>query len=159
VPVAPGAPGAEVVVHVAGAVARPGVQRLVGGDRVIDAVDAAGGAVPDADLGRINLAAPLVDGQQIYVPRVGEVPPPAVGGTGAIGTTAGGTATAPGQPVNLNTASAAELETLPGVGPTTAAAIIAHRETNGPFTAVDQLLDVRGIGDAKLAQLRDLVAV
>jgi competence protein ComEA len=155
---APGAAGAEVVVHVAGAVARPGVQRLVGGDRVVDAVDAAGGPVPDADLGRINLAAPLADGQQIYVPRLGEVPP-AAAATGATGTTGGGTAAAPGQPVNLNTASAVELETLPGVGPTTAAAIIAHREANGPFTAVDQLLDVRGIGDAKLAQLRDLVAV
>ncbi|HLM62855.1 MAG TPA: helix-hairpin-helix domain-containing protein [Acidimicrobiales bacterium] len=155
-PPAAGVPGAEVVVHVAGAVARPGVQRLVGGDRVVDAVEAAGGAAPEADLGRINLAAPLVDGQQIYVPRLGEESPPAVGATG---TTAGGTAAAPGQPVNLNTASADELDTLPGVGPTTAAAIIAHREANGPFTAVDQLLDVRGIGDAKLEALRDLVAV
>lgn len=139
----------EVVVHVAGAVARPGVQRLGTGARVVDAVDGAGGATPDAEVARINLAAPLQDGQQVYVPRVGEpAPAPAPGEPGE----AGG-------PVNLNTATAEQLETLPGVGPATAEAIIAHREAEGPFTSVDQLLDVRGIGDAKLAAVRDLVAV
>ncbi len=158
----------EVVVHVAGAVRSPGVQHLPGGARVVDAVDAAGGANPDADLARINLAAPLQDGQQIYVLRVGETPPTPVGpsgGTssalagGSAGSSGSPTGSATGQPVNINMASADELDTLPGVGPTTAEAIIAYREQNGPFTSVDQLLDVRGIGDAKLEQLRDLVTI
>jgi competence protein ComEA len=141
----------EVVVHVAGAVASPGVQRLAPGSRVIDAVEAAGGPLPDADLARVNLAAPLADGQQVYVPLPGEEPP-VVAGPGGGGTAGGGL-------VNVNTATGPELETLPGVGPSTAAAIIAHRDANGPFTSVDQLIDVRGIGEAKLAALRDLVSV
>jgi competence protein ComEA len=150
----------EVVVHVAGAVVSPGVRRLPPGSRVTDALDAAGGALPGADLPRINLAAPLVDGQQVYVPKPGEELPVAAGaglpaGVGAAGT--GGSV--PGAPVDLNTANAEQLDTLPGVGPATAAAIIAHREQHGPFTSVDQLLDVRGIGEAKLEQLRDLVSV
>mgnify|MGYP003525793375 CR=1 FL=1 len=156
--------GTDVVVHVVGAVARPGVQRLPAGARIVDAVDAAGGAAPDADLGRINLAAVLADGQQVYVVRVGETPPvPATaGGTGSgaldVG---GGTAGAggPGALVDLNSASADQLDELPGVGPTTAEAIITHREQNGPFATVDDLLDVRGIGEAKLEQLRGLVTV
>jgi competence protein ComEA len=155
----------EVVVHVAGAVVSPGVRRLPPGSRVIDAVDAAGGALPGADLPRINLAAPLVDGQQVYVPKPGEELPVAAGaglpaGSGAAGT--GGPlpgAPGPGATVDLNTATAEQLDTLPGVGPATAAAIIAHRDQHGPFTSVDQLLDVRGIGEAKLEQLRDLVSV
>lgn len=154
--------GAPVIVHVAGAVVRPGVQQLSGGARVVDAVDRAGGPTPDAELARVNLAALLQDGQQVYIPRVGEPmpPPPAAsapqaGSGGTTGPASGG----PAGPVNLNTASADELDTLPGVGPTTAAAIIAHRQEQGPFTTVDQLLDVRGIGDAKLAELRDLVTV
>jgi competence protein ComEA len=150
----------EVVVHVAGAVVSPGVRRLPPGSRVTDALDAAGGALPGADLPRINLAAPLVDGQQVYVPKPGEELPVAAGaglpaGVGAAGT--GGSVH--GGPVDLNTANAEQLDTLPGVGPATAAAIIAHREQHGPFTSVDQLLDVRGIGEAKLEQLRDLVSV
>jgi competence protein ComEA len=150
-------PATEVVVHVAGAVRSPGVQHLPVGSRVIDAVEAAGGALPDADLPRINLAAPLVDGQQVYVPKPGEQPPIAAGGGAA--TSSGPPGSVPGQLVNLNTATAEQLDTLPGVGPTTAAAIIAYRDQNGPFTSVDQLLDVRGIGEAKLEQLRDLVTV
>ncbi|HEY6416023.1 MAG TPA: ComEA family DNA-binding protein [Acidimicrobiales bacterium] len=150
----------EVVVHVAGAVVSPGVRRLPPGSRVTDALDAAGGALPGADLPRINLAAPLVDGQQVYVPTPGEEVPVAAGsgfpgGAGAAGS-AGGVV---GTPVDLNSATAEQLDTLPGVGPATAAAIIAHREEHGPFTSVDQLLDVRGIGEAKLEQLRDLVSV
>jgi competence protein ComEA len=150
----------EVVVHVAGAVVSPGVRRLPPGSRVTDALDAAGGALPGADLPRINLAAPLVDGQQVYVPKPGEDVPVAAGaglpgGAGA----SGSSGVVPGVPVDLNTATAEQLDTLPGVGPATAAAIIAHREQHGPFTSVDQLLDVRGIGEAKLEQLRDLVSV
>lgn len=147
--------GGEVVVHVAGAVAAPGVQRLPAGARVVDAVGAAGGAAPDADLGRINLAAPLVDGQQIYVLRAGESAPPAVPGPQGSGGGADGGEAA----VDVNTASATELEELPGVGPAIAAAIVAHRDEHGPFTSVDGLLDVQGIGEAKLEQLRSRATV
>lgn len=144
-------PPGPVVVHVAGAVASPGVQRLPAGARVIDAVDAAGGLLPDADAGRVNLAAELADGTQVYVPAIGEVPPVAGGVTGAAGDSSG--------PVDLNIADATALETLPGVGPATSEAIIEHRERNGPFVSVDGLLEVRGIGEAKLAAIRDLVRV
>jgi competence protein ComEA len=150
----------EVVVHVVGAVAAPGVQRLPTGSRVIDAVEAAGGAAPDADLSRVNLAAVLADGQQVVVLRPGEAPPIAAeadpSGPGASdGASSGGD----GALVDINRASAAELEELPGVGPATAEAIIAHRDQNGPFASVDDLLDVRGIGEAKLEQLRDRATV
>lgn len=149
------APPGPVVVHVAGAVVRPGVQTLAAGARVIDAVDAAGGLVADADPTRVNLAAEVVDGSQIYVPRQGEesAPLPIAG----VGSDAG--SGDPSGPINLNTASAVELESLPGVGPATASAIVDHRERNGPFASVEKLLDVRGIGEAKLAQLRELVRV
>jgi competence protein ComEA len=153
--------GGEVVVHVVGAVAAPGVQRLPQGSRVVDAVGAAGGAGPDADLGRINLAAALIDGQQVYVLRLGEpAPVPPAGPAAGAASGSDGTGAAAGTaPVDINTASAPQLEELPGVGPTTAAAIIAHREQNGPFASVDDLLDVRGIGEAKLDALRDLATV
>jgi competence protein ComEA len=137
----------DIVVHVAGAVRRPGVYRFVPGERVADAVDRAGGAGRRADLDRVNLAALLIDGQQIMVPRVGEPLP--LTGAGATG--------APSGPININTADIALLDALPGVGPATAAAIVAHRDEHGPFVSVDELLDVPGIGPAKLAALRDLV--
>jgi competence protein ComEA len=150
---------AEVVVHVAGAVAVPGVQRLPTGARVVDAVDAAGGALPDADLARINLAAPLTDGQQVYVLRRGEVAPPVPAGPQAGGSAGTSGSDAGGGLVDINRASADQLDELPGVGPATAEAIIAHRDQHGPFGSVDELIDVRGIGEAKLEQLRDLVTV
>lgn len=143
----------EVVVHVAGAVATPGVQRLPAGARVTDAVDAAGGPAADADLGRVNLAARLEDGQQIYVPRLGEQPPAA----GAPSTGPGSAASS--GPVDINRASVAELDALPGIGPTIAQAIVDHRTTHGRFASVDDLLEVRGIGEAKLEELRPLVTV
>lgn len=148
----------EVVVHVAGAVASPGVQRLPVGARVVDAVDAAGGATPDADLARVNLAAPLVDGQQVYLLRQGEEPPPGVA-AGAPAAAGAAGATGGDGPIDINRATAAELEELPGVGPATAEAIISHREQHGPFASVDDLIDVRGIGDAKLEQIRERATV
>jgi len=151
----------EVSVHVAGAVARPGVVELADGARVTDAVAAVGGPTADADVDRLNLAAPLVDGARIAVPRVGAEPSSEVTTSVPGPAGAGGSGTgAPGEPtVNLNTATAEELETLPGVGPATAAAILAHREDNGQFGAVEDLLEVRGIGEAKLEAVRDFVTV
>lgn len=145
----------SLLVHVAGAVAAPGVHEVPAGARVVDAIDAAGGLVADADGARINLAAPLSDGERIYVPLVGEAPPPvAVGASG--GGASGGQASGP---VDLNTADATALESLNGVGPATAAAILEHRARIGRFTSVEQLLDVRGIGEAKLEGLREQVTV
>jgi competence protein ComEA len=153
-----------IVVHAAGAVQHPGLYRLSAGARVADLLDAAGGPTAQTDLDRLNLAAPLADGQRLYVPRTGEVAPPAVaaegGGTpsGAVGG-AGGASPSASSPLDLNAATAEQLDTLPGVGPATAAAIVDHRQRNGPFATVDGLLDVRGIGPAKLEAIRDLVTV
>lgn len=148
------APG-RLVVHVAGAVGAPGVVELASGSRVHDAVAAAGGLTAVADVARINLAAPVADGERIYVPEVGEeIPLPVVGGAGS--TPSGPSSSAP---LDLNQADAAALDALPGIGPATAAAILDHRRQIGRFTSVDQLLDVRGIGEAKLEQIRPLVRV
>jgi len=148
-----------VVVDVVGAVRAPGVVHVRNGSRVVDAIAAAGGAAPDADVARLNLAAPVADGSRIAVPKVGQpavaVDPGAV--TGAPGGASAGSA--PAGPVDINTATAAELDALPGVGPATAAAIVTDREQHGPFASVDDLSRVRGIGPAKLAQLHDLVTV
>lgn len=146
----------ELVVHVAGAVARPGVLRLEVGARVIDAVDAAGGLTSEADGTRLNLAAPVVDGERVYVPATGEPMPAAIGPSGGGG--GGATGEAAG-PLDLNAADVEALDGLPGIGPATAQAIVDHREQIGRFTSVDQLLDVRGIGPAKLEELRPLVRV
>lgn len=134
-----------VVVHVSGAVRTPGVYTLASSARVVDAIDAAGGATAQADLHLLNLAAVLEDGQQIRVPLPGEEPPPS-------------TAERSG-PLDLNRADALQLQELSGVGPATAAAIVAHREEHGPFRAVDDLLDVPGIGPAKLDAIVDDVVV
>lgn len=150
------ASAAVVVVHVAGGVVHPGVYSLPEGARVIDAVQAAGGFAGGSLADSVNLAARLADGQRVYVPLEG-VPVPVVAGDQGSGS--GVTAGAGGGPVNINTASADELDTLPGVGPATAAAIIAHREQHGPFGSVEDLADVRGIGEAKLEALRGLVTV
>jgi competence protein ComEA len=152
----------ELTVHAAGAVRHPGVYVVTAEARVADLLSAAGGPTADADLDRVNLAAPLFDGSRVYVPSVGQEQPPSVvaGGEHAPGGAAGsGGGTDPGTTIDINRASASELERLPGVGPATAAAIIGHREQHGPFAQVDDLLSVRGIGEAKLAALRDLVHV
>ncbi|MFM7508681.1 MAG: helix-hairpin-helix domain-containing protein [Actinomycetota bacterium] len=156
-PGVPAAPNGELVVHVVGAVIRPGVLRLPTGARVVDAVDAAGGLAPYADTARVNLAAPIGDGQRIVVPVFGEEPPTEVAASPPPPATGGNTPSAGGTPVDLNTATEAQLDELPGVGPSTAAAIVAHRSTVGRFGSVEELLDVRGIGPAKLEGLRDLV--
>ena len=147
-----------IVVHVAGSVQQPGVYELDVGERVDDAVARAGGATVEADLSRINLAAPLADGARVYVPAEGEEVPDAVpiGGAGPGAATAGADAL-PAGPVDVNRASAAELESLPGVGPSTAAAIVAERDRNGPFSSFEDLERVPGIGPAKLAALAGLV--
>lgn len=151
---------AGIVVHAAGAVSRPGLYRLPRDARVADLLDAAGGPTLETDLDRVNLAAPLADGQRLYLPRKGEASPSVVGPDGgAVSGATGGASGGPAGPIDLNTATAEQLDALPGVGPATAAAIVAHRERNGPFTSVDGLLDVRGIGPAKLEALRDLVTV
>jgi competence protein ComEA len=152
-PVASPSP-AQLVVHVAGWVRRPGVYELPDGDRVVDAIEAAGGPRKGADLGALNLAALLVDAQQVLVPRAAE------GASAPVGASPGdaGTGSVP-LLVNVNVAEAEELETLPGIGEVLAAAIIAYREEHGPFTSVDQLLDVSGIGEVTLEEIRDLVTV
>jgi competence protein ComEA len=145
----------DVVVDVVGAVHEPGVVTMRMGARIVDAIRAAGGTNANADVQQLDLAARLVDGERIAVPKHGETLPPAVDPSGA----SGGDPSAPGTPVDLNTATAAELDALPGVGPATAAAIVRDREQHGPFHTVDDLSRVRGIGPAKLAQLHDLVTV
>ena len=139
---------APVYVHVLGAVASPGLYELSDGARGIDAVAAAGGFTEQADETQLNLARFISDGEQLYVPALGEVPSAAVGG---------GVAT-DGR-VNINTADAAELETLPRVGPAMSARIIEWRETNGRFSSVDDLQSVTGIGEKTFAELKELVTV
>jgi competence protein ComEA len=168
----------HIHVHVVGAVVTPGVYALPVGSRGIDALQAAGGALPSADLVHINLAVPLVDAVQMFVPHRGERRHPtttvprrdaivgAPGSPDVVAPVPGMTpvdsspvvATVSGR-VRLNSATAKELDALPGVGPTTAAAIVEHRRRNGPFRSVDDLDAVNGIGPARIAALRDLVVI
>jgi competence protein ComEA len=141
------------LVHVAGAVRHPGVYRLHDGDRVKDAVERAGGARTGADVNAINLAAKVADGQQVVVPRRGAAAP-AVGDAGA-GEGAVGAATQP--PVSLNSATAAQLDTLDGVGPATAQKILDWRREHGGFRSIDDLGEVPGIGPKRMAALRGKV--
>ncbi|MGI9033053.1 MAG: ComEA family DNA-binding protein [Acidimicrobiales bacterium] len=145
---------ATVTVHAAGAVVRPGVYAVPAGARVADVVVAAGGARPDADVDQLNLAAKVADAQRVYVPRKGEAVAPVVE-PGAAGP--GGSPSTPGSPVDLNTATPPQLDALPGIGPALAAAIVEYRTKNGPFRSVTGLLDVPGIGPAKLDAIRALV--
>lgn len=141
--------GGQVTVHVAGAVQHPGVYRLRRGERVDDAVRRAGGPARRADLSAVNLAAVVEDGRQVLVP------------TRAPAGSAAGTTSASATPakVNLNTATPEQLDTLAGVGPATAAKILAFREQHGGFGSVEELGDVPGIGEVRLEALRDLVTV
>ena len=141
---------AVTVVDVAGAVRRPGVYRLAKGARVADAIERAGGPTRRADVALVNLAAPVVDGQQIVVPR--RLP----GGIGAP-SAAGGASTGLSGPISLSSATVEQLDELPGIGPVTAQKIVAYRAEHGPFTSVDQLDAIPGIGPARLEDLRGLV--
>ncbi|WP_029149850.1 ComEA family DNA-binding protein [Microbacterium indicum] len=140
----------ELYVHVSGAVASPGLYVLGTGARVVDAVSAAGGLADDAATDTVNLARLVTDGEQLVVPAEGEAPaaPAASGGDPA-----------PAAPVSINTADAAALEELPGIGPALAQRIIDQRTTAGPFATVDDLLSVSGIGPKVLESLRPLVTV
>ena len=145
------APASAMAVDVVGAVQRPGLYYLKGQARVEDAINAAGGLAPDADREAINLAARVVEEQQIRVSRIGEAVAPAPDEPPA--------APAMAAPLNLNTADVQALDALPGIGPVTAERIVEYRRQRGPFRSVDQLQDVSGIGDVTLDALRELVVV
>jgi len=158
---------ANITVYVSGEVVKPGVYVLLATARVIDALQAAGGATNQADLVVVNLAASLVDAAQVFIPRIGSTPRvtlprphaginlPIADGRGS----AGGGATSAAGIVDINSATLFDLDALPGVGPSTAQAIIDYRVANGPYASVDDLLNVRGIGPSKLAAMRTRVRV
>ena len=164
---------ANIMVYVSGEVVKPGVYVLLATARVIDALQAAGGATNQADLVVVNLASPLVDAAQVFIPRMGSTPRvtlprphaginlPIAGGSGGAGAGGGavGNATSAAGIVDINSATLADLDALPGVGPSTAQAIIDYRVANGPYASVDDLLNVRGIGPSKLAAMRARVRV
>jgi competence protein ComEA len=139
---------APLRIHVAGAVRQPGIVEVASEAIVADAIDAAGGALPGADLDALNLAAPLQSGQRIVVNLPGTASP-----------TESSLSSSSAAGLNLNLASAADFESLPGIGPSLAAAIVAYRDRNGPFLSVDELLNVPGIGPTRMTQLRPLVRV
>ncbi len=150
---------AEVYVDVDGAVVSPGVYRLKEGARVSQAIDAAGGLSAEADVTGLNRASKVADGQKIYVPKVGEQQAVTAGcGADGVAVVTSGANDAAGL-VNINTASAAELQTLSGIGPSMAQSIIDERTKNGPFASVDDLMRVSGIGEKKLAKIKDCICV
>jgi len=162
---------ARITIYVSGEVVKPGVYVLLPTARIIDALQAAGGPTSVADLVVVNLAAPLVDAAQVFIPRIGstprvKLPRPRAGinvptaGSVVIGSGSGsGSGSAVPGIVDLNSASLSDLDSLPGVGPSTAQAIIDYRVANGPYASVDDLLNVRGIGPSKLAAMRVRVRV
>jgi competence protein ComEA len=146
-----------IFVYVSGAVKRPGVYRLPNDCRLVDAVQQAGGFLIDADISQINLAKKMEDGEQVVIPGGSDLPTPqlTIGGDGLLFTP-----TPPaGQPINLNTASAEELDQLPGIGPTAAQKIVEYRQENGAFTRLEDLLKVPGIGPSVLEEIRGLVVI
>ena len=146
-------PPSDVRVYVTGAVNEPGVHLVEEGARLADAVEAAGGAAPDADLVAVNLAMRVADEDHWHIPRIGEAGPPS--------TTVSGSADSPGgsDKVDVNSASAEELETLPQIGEVRARDIVAHRDANGPFKTIEDLIEVSGIGPRTLDTIRDLIEV
>lgn len=143
-------PSVTLIVDVAGAVRQPGVYEFAEGDRVIDAIERAGGSLAKADLSLLNLAAPLADGTQILVPKAGPA---------GVGVPAGSMPGSTSGLININSASETELETLSGIGEVLAATIVEYRTQNGPFASVEDLMDVSGIGPATLDEIRDQVTV
>jgi competence protein ComEA len=151
-PSAGSAPANTIVVDVVGAVRKPGVYDFAQGARVIDAVRAAGGFLPGAEPQAINLARPLVDGEQVVVPKKGEAPAAAAGG-------AGSSAQQPGDKVNINSATESDFENLPGIGPVLAQKIVDYRDQHGPFRSIQDLMKVTGIGQKKFDSLQAYVTV
>jgi competence protein ComEA len=145
---APARPAAakQLVIDVAGAVRRPGLYRLAQGTRIADAIARAGGAAAKGDVDAVNLAAPLADGEQVIVPE-----------RGGVGTGGAAAAASPTAPLDLNSATAEQLDSLPGVGPETAAKIVAFRQAHGPFHSLEELDAVPGIGPARIAEWKGLV--
>lgn len=142
-----------IQVYVSGAVAKPDVYSLPNGSIVKDALEAAGGATSDADLNHVNLAQALKDGQQVYVPKIGEVPTPApTSAKGTPGTVVTG-------PININTATQDELDSLPHIGPAIAARIIDYRTKHGPFARIEDIKNVQGIGPSIFDAIKDLITV
>jgi competence protein ComEA len=152
--VASTAGGRPIIVHVTGWVRRPGVYQFAVGSRVVDAVERAGGAMAKADVSAVNLAAPLADGQQVVVPKKGTTPT-AISPGGVVPSAS----IAPTGLIDVNTAGATELEEISGIGEVLAAAIVAYRDEHGPFTSIDQLEDVSGIGPSTLEEMRDEVTI
>lgn len=149
----------EMYVDVDGAVASPGVYRLNDGARVAQAIDAAGGLTAEADVTGLNRASKVADGQKLYVPKVGEQQTVTAGGGADGGAVVTSGANDAAGLVNINTASVAELQTLSGIGPSMAQSIIDERTKNGPFASVDDLMRVSGIGEKKLAKIKDCICV
>jgi len=143
---------AEIGVYVVGAVMTPGVYFLPQGSRVEDALESAGGPTEEADLARVNLAKRVYDEEQIYVPQVGEENPPLPPPSGSSGGQAGGK-------ININTATAAELESLPGIGEVLSQRIVDYREANGPFSAIEDIKNVQGIGEVTFEEIKELIFV
>ncbi|MBX3055323.1 MAG: helix-hairpin-helix domain-containing protein [Anaerolineae bacterium] len=158
---APTGTPAPIRIHVNGQVVAPAVYTLPPDSIVQAAVAAAGGFTGQANTAVVNLAQPLADGMQIYVPAVGETvaPPPVVAGPAASDSGTVGMAAATGNLININFATLDQLDTLPGIGPSTAANIIQYRENNGPFASIEAIMDVTGIGPAKFGQIKDLITV
>lgn len=150
-------------VYVHGAVERPGVYPVKSGDRLVDALDAAGGATDDADLTSVNLAQRVRDEGYYYIPRAGETPPPVAASsshsTSPLPSDVFGNASAGNGLIDLNTASVEALKTLPGIGDVRAQAIVAHREQNGPFSSTEQVMEITGIGEGTYESIKDLVTV
>ncbi|MDO9535637.1 MAG: helix-hairpin-helix domain-containing protein [Bacillota bacterium] len=140
-----------IIIHVTGAVDKPGVYILDEGSRVFQAIEKAGGHTDDADLERINLAEPLYDGQPVYVPRKSDTVSPQAEGSSF--------SAVQGVRVNINRANKSQLESLPGIGAVKAQSILDYREKNGPFHSVDEIVKVTGIGDKTLEGLRDLITI
>jgi competence protein ComEA len=154
-PPAATATSGPIQVYISGAVAQPDVYSVPSGAIVRDALALAGGPASDADLNAINLAQTLRPGDQVYVPHIGEVAPPVV----SAGENSENPSSAPSGPININTATQAELETLPGIGPALATRIIDYREANGPFATIEAIQNVSGIGPATFENLKELITV